>query len=473
MVRKSFLKSNFRMFKKHFTRMISIICIILLSVAFVFGVGASKDKICDSLSEYYINQNVSDFIIKSKSRTGFSNQDVDNLKTTLNLEDSQVQLITTFDLELDDLITRLYYLNFDSKINKLEIVEGRLPTTATECVVERETLNLIGYKINDTIEISGNSFTVVGIVNNPLIINKKEEISSVDNKPLDRVVYFNSLAMLPKTDIWVSIGEKDMFDAFSQDYEKLIEYYKTGINSVLENIHILTLYENIGFYAVVNYAEKIETITIILMLAFVLVASLVVLTTMSRLVEEERAQIACLVTLGYPPKKITNRYLTFALISTLIGGGLAYFLGNIVCKLVYGSFNMYYAMPTMSSKMSLAYYLIVFALIFLAVIFVTIFTCKKMTSEKPSILLQPKAPKSGKKVFLEKIPFIWNKLSFKYKSTFRNILRHKKHFFMTVISIAGATALVFLGLGVLDFGLQDEAIGKILTILAIVVVIFS
>ena len=125
------------------------------------------------------------------------------------------------------------------------------------------------------------------------------------------------------------------------------------------------------------------------------------------------------------------------------------------------------------NTLSFVYFFLVVILMFLAIVGVTLYVGLKTTREIPSNLLMPKAPKNGKKVLIEKIPFIWNRLSFKYKSTFRNIFRYKKHFFMTVISVAGATALVFLGLGVLDYSLQDKKLGNIIILLAVIVVIFA
>ena len=186
------------------------------------------------------------------------------------------------------------------------------------------------------------------------------------------------------------------------------------------------------------------------MVAFLLVTALVVLSTMTRLLEEERSQIACLKTLGYSSFGLISKYLLFALIATGIGGGGAYFVALGLAYLICYVFNYSFDMPPISSKIAVVFYIIIFALIVVATLAATAIAGYKMTNERPANLLRPKPPKAGKKVFLEKIPFIWNRLSFKYKSTTRNVFRYKSRFFMTVIAVAFSTALVMAGLALLD-----------------------
>ncbi len=471
---KTYSKITLKMFKKHFSRMVSIIFIVLISVAFVSGVGSSKDKIYNSTNEFYKDRNVSDFIVKSTSISGFTSQDLDNLEKEFS--GGKVQALTTFDIKENDLISRLYFLNYeDLQINKFELLEGNYPTQNSECMVERGTNNLIEYSIGDEIEVQGRTYKVVGICVNPLILNTVEEIGSVNGEEvvLDRVVYFNEISYLPKTDIWLSIENRDLFNGYSSKYETEIDKNKAKIEGLLDGSVVLTLYENKGLYALISYADKVGTINYILMFAFIFVAMLIVLSTMSRLVEEERSQIACLTTLGYSPFKIIKKYLIFSIISMIIGSVIGYFLGEFVCKLIYDAFNARFHMPPMTSVLSFKFYALITSLMGVSLIFLTTYVGLKTANEVPAKLLVPASPPNGKKVFLERIPFIWNRLSFKYKSSLRNVLRYKKHFFMTVISIAGATALVYMGIGVFDYSLQDKTIGEILTLLAWVVVIFA
>ena len=194
---------------------------------------------------------------------------------------------------------------------------------------------------------------------------------------------------------------------------------------------------------------------------------------MTRLLEEERQQIACLKTLGYSSFGIISKYLLFALIATGIGGAGAYGVGLGIAYLFYYVFNYSFAMPPVSSHVAMVFYIINLVLIVAATLAATAFAGFRMTNERPANLLRPKPPKAGKKVILEKIPLIWNRLSFKYKSTMRNVLRYKSRFFMTVIAVAVSTALVLAGLALLDLCLFHDFGSEAIIGVSVVVVAFA
>ena len=209
------------------------------------------------------------------------------------------------------------------------------------------------------------------------------------------------------------------------------------------------------------------------MVVFLFVTILVVLSTMTRLLDEERGQIACLLTLGYSPFRIIFKYLLFALIGTVIGGFGAYFAGLGLARIVYANFTWNYTLPPFTSHISLAFFFITFAVILIATLAATAIAGAKLTRQEPADLLRPKTPKAGKKVFLERIPFIWNRLSFKYKSTMRNVLRFFMRFLMTVVSVALSTALVLAGLAVLDCCLFQDIGGAAMITISVIILIFA
>lgn len=235
---------------------------------------------------------------------------------------------------------------------------------------------------------------------------------------------------------------------------------------------MLSLFENTGFYSLISYAEKVQLIGIVFVVFFLLVTMLVVYSNMSRLFDEERGQIACMKTLGYTDFAITNRYSLFVLTGTLLGGLIALPIGLGVTYIIYAAFNMQYAMPPFPGISALVYYVITLTIITISMLLLTFFTGLKIVRNKPVELLKHKAPTPGKKVIIEKIGFIWNKLSFKYKSTLRNVLLFKSRFFMTVISVIGSTVLVFAGLGLLDCAATMANATSILAI-AVILIIFS
>lgn len=474
MVMSSHKKSAFRLFKKHIARFFTIIAIVIVSIGFMSGVGEVENKIKVGVRNFYQSQNISDFNFKSKKTTGFSPEEIAWVENRFG-EDNVVKGFC-METQIDEAVVRIYSYNLNNNsINKLKLLEGFYPTSNTEVLVERKTNKIDGYKLGEKINVFGNEYTVSGIVLNPLIINMAEEPSfQFENEYLSNVIYIGSETPLVVNDVFVTLENRETFKAFSGKYEKEIEKVKNETLESLgaENVSALTLFENVGLYSLVSYAEKVGLIGIIFVIFFLLVTLLVVYSTMTRLLDEERPQIACLKTLGYKNFEIVSKYLLFALVSVLIGGVIAFLVGNVLTQLVYSAFNLQYAMPKFPSYMNCSYYLITFAIILVSVVLLTLITGINNIKKKPVDLLEPKMPKSGKKVLLEKIPFIWNKFSFKYKSTFRNVFLFKSRFFMTIVSIIGATVLVFAGLGLMDNATKIDGGSSLITI-SIALIIFS
>lgn len=206
-----------------------------------------------------------------------------------------------------------------------------------------------------------------------------------------------------------------------------------------------------------NYSSKtygdtitqMEAIASIFPVFFFLVAALVCLTTMTRMVDEQRGQIGVLRALGYNKLACASKYLIYAIVATLLGGIVGTIIGLLIFpSVVYNAWGMMYVLPPM--KMIIPWDLIFFSnTLFIVVMALTTWlACRQSMNEVPSQLLRPKAPAMGKKILLERIPFIWKRFSFTSKVTARNIIRYKKRFFMTVLGIAGCTALLVAGFGI-------------------------
>lgn len=287
MVMKTYFKTLKRMFKKRIARMFSILFIILISVGLVSGVSASPTKVNDSIYEYYKNQNVFDLIVKSTNITGFTSSEITILEEMYGVDN--IMLGTSFDIETNDQINRYYYLDLDNiNINKLELLDGKMPTNDTEVLVERKIGKLKEYKIGDKITYNDITYTVSGIVKNPLYFQNLEEPSYIDDKDLDSIIYFNTNQYMPINDIYISFEDKTNLDNMSDSYEDIVLDEKEKIMKELDNITVLSLYENVSFYKIFTLTEKINIISVILLVGFICVSALVVLSTMTRLIEEER-----------------------------------------------------------------------------------------------------------------------------------------------------------------------------------------
>lgn len=469
-----------RLFKKHVTRILTIVAIVLVSVAFMSGIGETESKIRIGATEHYDRYNLYDLNVKSTSPLGFSSDEMSYF--TNKFGEENVEWSLCYEVEKGENETyRVTYLNLDGKINELELLDGAFPSGENEILAERGTVCYDSVSVGDKItifDITTNvekTYTVCGIVYNPALIAERDEPGmQYEGKDLTQSYYLPANAYLPVSDAHVLLpdSQRALFDGFSDEYELVIEEYKSEIELALgaDSVVVLSLYQNYGMYSMVNYAEKVGLIGIIFVIFFLLVTLLIVYSTMSRLFDEERSQIACQKTLGFGSLKILSRYILFVATATLLGGAIGYPLGLSLTGLLYFTFGEQYRMPPFPSSPAIKFYLITFAIIFAATMLLTLLTGLKITSETPASLLRAKSPKSGKKVLLEKIPFVWNKLSFKYKSTLRNVFLFKSRFLMTVVSVVGSTVLVFSGMGLLDCAyLLDGANSLVLVSIALIV----
>ena len=207
-------------------------------------------------------------------------------------------------------------------------------------------------------------------------------------------------------------------------------------------------------YSYMDYgsaADRMGAIAKIFPLFFFLVAALICLTTMTRMVDEQRDTIGALKALGYSKSKIAMKYIIYALLSSLggsiVGVGVGFVLFPIV---IYTAWNILYMLPDIQLIFLPELALQASLSAILITLIATLFAVEKELRETPALLLRPKSPKNGKRIFLEKIGFVWKRLSFSQKVTARNLIRYKKRFFMTVIGISGCTALLVAGFGIQD-----------------------
>ena len=200
--------------------------------------------------------------------------------------------------------------------------------------------------------------------------------------------------------------------------------------------------------------EKVEEIAGIFPVFFIVVAALVALTSMTRMVEEDRMQIGTFKALGYGKGRIMSKYLIYCCLASIIGCVAGILIGfSLLPSIFWQAYGSLYSLPSLILAFSPWFAVIVFAVALAGTAIVTWATCRNSLKEKPSALMQPKSPKPGKRIWLERIGFIWNHLKFKWKSTLRNIFRYKKNMILTIVSVMGCTALILTG-----FGLNDSVV---------------
>ena len=244
-------------------------------------------------------------------------------------------------------------------------------------------------------------------------------------------------------------GEKELADG-KKEYEDA----KKEIEELEEPEWLITDRNDLPEYS--DYgdnADRIRNIGQVFPVIFFLVAALISLTTMTRMVEDQRTQIGTLKALGYSKFAIMSKYINYALLATVGGSICGVLIGEKVLPyIIISAYGIMY--HNMASNLQIHYEFTYAVTASVAAVVctlgATLFSCYRELSETPASLMRPPAPKEGKRVLLERITFFWKHLSFSWKSTLRNLFRYKKRLFMTIFGIAGSMALMLVGFGIQD-----------------------
>ena len=244
-------------------------------------------------------------------------------------------------------------------------------------------------------------------------------------------------------------GEKELADG-KKEYEDA----KKEIEELEEPEWLITDRNDLPEYS--DYgdnADRIRNIGQVFPVIFFLVAALISLTTMTRMVEDQRTQIGTLKALGYSKFAIMSKYINYALLATVGGSICGVLIGEKVLPyIIISAYGIMY--HNMASNLQIHYEFTYAVTASVAAVVctlgATLFSCYRELSETPASLMRPPAPKEGKRVLMERITFFWKHLSFSWKSTLRNLFRYKKRLFMTIFGIAGSMALMLVGFGIQD-----------------------
>ena len=249
-------------------------------------------------------------------------------------------------------------------------------------------------------------------------------------------------------------AQKDAEDEIAENQQKLDDA-KKELEDLEKPEWMVTDREDLPEYT--DYgdnADRLRNIGQVFPVIFFLVAALISLTTMTRMVEEQRTQIGTLKALGYKKSAIAAKYICYAFFATLLGSVLGMLIGEkIIPYIIITAYGIMYhnVANTISIDYQPGFALIASAASVVCTVGATLFASGKELQETPASLMRPPAPKEGKRVLLERLTFIWKHLSFSWKSTIRNLFRYKKRLIMTVFGIAGSMGLMLVG-----FGLQDS-----------------
>lgn len=474
MVKRTFCKTVFRSLFHNKGRFLANFLVVLLSLTLTSGLGALPSEFMRSFSKNYSEGYVQDVNIKFLKEI-----DPSSMEIFMDLDElEKAEPYSSIDTEYEGEYARLYWRDFSNdKIALPTLLEGNLPTSSNEILAETSSLNRLTYKVGDTVtldlstllpsEKEEKQFVVSGIVKSPLYNSVAKERAFVEEESylnsifyFDKNVFESSFEAVPTTDVYVRFAMEH--DYFSSSYQKETDEWANAIRAFLkDSVNVMTLEENTSYALFKNYNEKVSKIAIIFPVFFIALCALINLLTITRLIKDERSMIGCYRSLGIAKGSIVGKYAFLSFLSVGLGALIGYIIGTpFLPKVVMPAYSAVFSMCDYTpSFYNLTGLIVAISTIVLSLLISIIFSSLYL-KETPASLLKDKAPSAGKKILLERIPSLWNKIPFSFKNSFRNIFRHKKNSFLTGLSVLGSTILILIGFSLLDVSsaLQNDEI---------------
>ena len=504
------LKNLLREIKRTFTKFLSIFAICALGVAFFAGIRATSPDMKEAGDRLYNTYNLSDISVISTS--GLTADNIRDLESIEGIQAVRASLFVdamargTGEKEKN---LRLYSMPIKLKseyaplielipdygidtsgeyeMNGVEIVSGRMPLNDTETALDYTLEGSLVKQLGDeiTLTTSGGTVTlrVVGFIRSPMYISMFERgTSSIGNGTSDGFAYASGNAIsslgtkLPVMSLLntyytradIVISGKEGLSAYSDEYEALVNEVTDRIEDYASTQsgtwYIQDRSGNPGYSDYSENTDRIAAVGDVFPLIFFIVAALVCLTTMTRMVEEQRIEMGTMKALGYGGWQIAMKYAVYAMSACISGGVVGAIIGfKLFPYVIMKGYSIMYYLGKLETPYRADIAFMAIAAMAVCTAAATFSACYASLKEVPATLMRPKAPKAGRRVLLEKIPFIWKKLSFTSKVTVRNLFRYKKRFFMSVIGIAGSGALLVTAFGLNDsiFGIIEKQFGDI------------
>lgn len=473
-------------------RYIALLLIVFLSVGFFSGLKVTKDAMASTCGDYLSEQRFYDY--RLFSTLGFSEDDVDDLAHLSFVETAEGTKSVDAIMECGGSDTPFVLIALPETVNLPSLVAGRMPETAGECLADAKAFTEadIGSAISlareneETVieQLDRMEFTIVGLADSPLYLGDDRGTTSIGGGALEGFLYLSAenFTMDAYTEIDVILTETA--PAYSGEYDSLIEEHREEIAGTVKQlasdrykalldeygltaelagrfgitepeIYVLTRSENAGYVGFENDTSIVSGIANIFPIFFILIAMLVCITTMTRMVDEERTQIGVLKAMGFGNGAITAKYLLYAGSATVLGWTIGFFLGTWgLPKVFWFAYSSLYNFTSLSYLFSPYLALLTLAAALVGILGSTLISCRKELSSEPAKLIRPRVAKSGKRILLERITPMWSRFPFLQKITLRNMFRYKRRLIMMLVGIGCCTGLV-----VTAFGVRDSMIG--------------
>ena len=478
------LKHIFMKIKDNYKRFLSLICMAFLGVGFYAGIQSSSPDMLKTLDNFYDENNVYD--ISVISNVGLTEDDllklskIKNVELAINIQEKDTYL----EIEENNYVVKL--IEYNSQMNNVYIKEGRLPKNNNEVSVDNALLENNNLKLGDYITIDGKKYSIVGNVISPLYFSAERPNSNLGSGKVDYYVYVynGSLDLEAYSNIYITVKGAKKYLTNSDSYKKLINNVKKDIDLIKDkqqDIRYDELYsdiietsemygisideskfikpkwyiydrlDNTSYKELINASDNLKKIGNIFPIIFFAISVLVSLISMMRMIEEDRVENGTLKSLGYNSFHITLKYVIYSLLATTIGSSVGAIFGSyIIPSVIWNIYKKIFFIPKFIYLLKSDYNALGLWICILCICGTSVIVCIKNLREVPANLMRPKAPKSGKKILLERINFIWKKLKFSDKITIRNIFRYKSRVITTILGIAGCTALILAGFGLKD-----------------------
>ena len=467
-------KHIFMKIKQNYKRFLSLLSMALLGIGFYAGIEACCPDMLKTLDKFYDDNNVYD--IKVVSNLGLDDKDINSL-SKMNIFDKVIgsyETDTYLKLNNEQYVVKVMGLN--NSINKVYLEDGSLPNGNNEIVVEKKMLLDNNLSIGDSINILGSNKKIVGTVISPLYFSSERPSTNLGSGKVNYYAY--TLEDVLKSDyysaIYITLNNTKNMLTNSKEYKNVIddainkidvikeeredekynELYGISINEnelVKPHWYLYDRLDNNSYKELINASDNVKNLGNVFPLIFFGIAVLVSLISMMRMIEEDRTENGTLKSLGYNNFYITLKYVIYSLLATVIGGILGVFIGSyLIPYVIWNIYKKLFNMPIFIYSINSAYNMIGFWICILCICGTACFICIYNLKDVPANLMRPKVPKSGRKILLEKISFIWKRLKFSDKITIRNIFRYKSRVLTTIFGIAGCTALILAGFGLKD-----------------------
>jgi putative ABC transport system permease protein len=438
-------RKMFRDIKQHKTQFISIFLMAFLGVYFFSGIGGEWIGLQNTVNDYYEDTNLADAWIYGED---FTNEDMNKIKglKSTTMAERQLVIDTVGDFTGNPDIT-LHFLEGD-KISQIDVIEGKKFDMDDKDGIwlDKRFADKKGFSIGDDISLNYNGINITkkirGLIYSPEYVFEESENSIVPDFSKMGFGYL-SYKSFPLNDI--------KYNTILINTNENIENYEEEINSVIGGHYAVFLAQK-DHFSVNQFKIEIEQHQMmgnIFPPVFMLIAILTLMTTMVRIVSNQRTQIGTLKAIGFSDNTITKHYVSYGFWLSTLGSAVGLILGPLTLPyLFYPSMSSFYTLPSWKPSFDLSFLIIaIFMVVFST--FITYLACRNISKENPANSIRKKAPKVFKQGFFEKTRF-WKKLSFNVRWNIRDASRNKLRSSMTIIGVLGCTALLISAFGMND-----------------------